>query len=46
MTDFIRVFSLGLQHPAPESHLAALGTALSYAVAPQKPEAKSEEEDA
>jgi hypothetical protein len=45
MTDIAQTLFQGLLHPAPGSHLAAQGTALPCAVAPHKPEAKSEEDD-
>ena len=46
MKPFMEVIAMGLLHPAPGSHLPAAGTAPPYAVAPQKPESKAEEEAA
>lgn len=44
MKPFMEVIAMGLLHPALESYLPAAGTASPYAVAPQKPESKSEED--
>ncbi len=45
MIDFVHPRLMGLPHPAPGSHLASQGTAPPSAVAPQKPEYKTEEDE-
>ena len=45
MTALVESLPVGLEHPAPGSHLAAQGTAPPSAVAPQKPEAPKEDEE-
>ena len=45
MTALVQSLLMGLELPAPGSHLATQGTAPPCAVAPQKPEYKTEEDE-